>query len=223
MTQTVIAVKQAPMNNALRERGRQTMPVESRGNASALGGRMTCESCSSIDVRQWHRQGRLHPGQQFSWSWTRGGEPVGSIVVRVESAAVVLTYRSCPSGSNEWKSIEQRVTISVTACYLGGQRPWFICSVYSNGRYCGRRAAILYCAGDLFGCRRCHGLSYASQQQTALHRHLEQARKIRMRLGGNADLLAPFPGRPKGMHRRTFQRLRARAEAALFGRQGLRG
>jgi hypothetical protein len=56
---------------------------------------------------------------------------------------------------------------------------------------------------------------YASQQQTPLHRRLEQARKIGMRLGGNADLLAPFPGTPKGMHRRTFLLLRARAEAAL--------
>jgi hypothetical protein len=89
--------------------------------------------------------------------------------------------------------------------------------VYSDGRYCGRRAAILYGAGELFACRRCYGLAYESQQQTALRRGLEQARKNRMKLGGGVDLLAPFPQRPKGMHRRTFQRLRARAEAALFG------
>ena len=60
-------------------------------------------------------------------------------------------------------------------------------------------------------------MAYESQQQTARHRGLEQARKIRMRLGGGVDLLEPFPARPKGMHRRTFNRLRARAEAALFG------
>jgi hypothetical protein len=94
--------------------------------------------------------------------------------------------------------------------------PTCLSSVYCDGRRCGRRAAVLYGAGELFACRRCYGLSYASQQQTALHRGLEQARKIRMRLGGSADLLEPFPAKAKGLHRRTFQRLRARAEAAVY-------
>ena len=138
-------------------------------------------------------------------------------MVRVEDAAFVLSYRSCRPCSSEWKSNQQRVPIRLTACNLGGQRPWFVCPVYSDGRYCGRRAAILYGAGELFGCRRCLGLYYASQQETPLHRALGQARKIRMRLGGSADLLEPFPEKPKGMHRRTFQRLRARADAALSG------
>ena len=132
-----------------------------------------------------------------------------------------LNYRSCSSGS--WKSVQQRVPIRLTACHLGGVRPWFVCSVYGDGRYCGRRAAILYGAGELFACRQCYGLSYASQQERLLWRRLGQARKIRMRLGGGVDLLEPFPARPKGMHRRTFQRLRAHAEAAVFGRRGLGG
>ena len=36
-------------------------------------------------------------------------------------------------GASSQKSIEQRVPIGATACHLGGVRPWFICSVYSNG------------------------------------------------------------------------------------------
>jgi hypothetical protein len=135
---------------------------------------------------------------------------------RCIEAAVVLDYRAGSSGSGEWKSVQQRVPIRLTACHLGGQRPWFVCSVHPNDRYCGRRAAILCGAGELFGRRRCYGLSYASQQQTALHRGLEESRKIRMRLGGSADLLEPFPAKPKGMHRWIFQRLRARAEAAMY-------
>ena len=152
-------------------------------------------------------------------SWTRGGEAAGSITVRVEDAAVVLSYRSCRPGSSEWKSIQQRVPIRSTACHFTGVRPWFVCQAHCNGRNGGRRAAILYGAGELFACRRCYGLSYTSQQQMPLHRGLEQARKIRMRLGGGVDLLEPFAQRPKGMHRRTFLRLRARAEAVAFGRR----
>jgi hypothetical protein len=40
----------------------------------AYGGRTTCESCTSIDVRRWHREGRLQAGQYFSQSWSLGAE-----------------------------------------------------------------------------------------------------------------------------------------------------
>ena len=43
----------------------------------------TCESCQSIDVREWARRGYLRPNQQFSWSWSDGGGPCGSITVRI--------------------------------------------------------------------------------------------------------------------------------------------
>jgi hypothetical protein len=35
-----------------------------------------------------------------------------------------------------------------------------------------------------------------------------------MQLGGSANLLEPFPERPRGMHRLTYYRLSARAMAA---------
>jgi hypothetical protein len=111
-------------------------------------------------------------------------------------------------GSSEWKSIEQRVPITWTACHLGGQRPWFVCSVYSGGRYCGRRVAVFYGAGELFACRRCYGLAYASQQESAHHRGLGKAQKIRMGLGGSANKFDDFPDKPKKMHWRTYERLR---------------
>jgi hypothetical protein len=134
---------------------------------------------------------------------------------------VVLIYRSRSRGASESKSIEQRVPVSWTACHLGGQRPWFICSVCCDGRYCGRRAAVLYCAGELFACRRCYGLAYASQQEAPMHRGIGQARKIRMRLGGSANLCEPFPEKPKRMHWRTYLGMRARAQAAEHHSNGL--
>jgi hypothetical protein len=180
----------------------------------AYGGRPTCESCKSINVRRWHREGRLHAGQSFMCSWTWHGEPSGSINVRTELDAVVLTYRARSRGATAWKSVEQRVPITWTPCYFGGRRPWFVCSVYSNGRYCGRRVAVLYGAGELYACRRCYGLAYASQQGSPMDRGLTKAQKIRERLGGSTDIFDVFPDKPKGMHWTTYNRLQVAHEAA---------
>jgi hypothetical protein len=181
----------------------------------AYGGRPTCESCKSINVRRWHREGRLHAGQSFMCSWTWHGEPSGSINVRTELDAVVLTYRARSRGATAWKSVEQRVPITWTPCYFGGRRPWFVCSVYSNGRYCGRRVAVLYGAGELYACRRCYGLAYASQQGSPMDRGLAVAQKIRERLGGSSmGIFDMFPSKPKGMHWTTYNRLQLAHEAA---------
>jgi hypothetical protein len=51
---------------------------------------------------------------------------------------LVRIYRSRSAGDAEWRPVEQRVPITWTACHLGGYRPWFVCSVYSGGRCCGR-------------------------------------------------------------------------------------
>jgi hypothetical protein len=101
--------------------------------------RPTCESCVSIDVRRWHREGRLHSGQHFSCSWTYAGKPFGSISVRTEEDTLVLVFHSRNSQDSDWKPVEQRVPIIWTACHLGGRRAWFRCATYSDGRYCGRR------------------------------------------------------------------------------------
>jgi hypothetical protein len=189
-------------------------PKGNRNRRWAGSGRNTCESCISIDVRLWQRQGRLRGHQCFSWSWKCGGEPSGNINVRTEQDAIVLVYRARSYGETEWKDIEQRVPITWTACHLGGRRPWFVCSVYKSGRYCGRRVAVLYGAGQLFACRGCYGLAYLSQQQSPRDRNLSRAQKIRMKLGGSPSLAEPFPPRPRGMHTRTYVRFKACAQAS---------
>ena len=106
-----------------------------------------------------------------------------------------------------------------TNCHFGGRRPWFTCSAHTNGRYCGRRVAVLYLAGELFACRRCCALAYASQQKDPLVRNVSRSQKIRMRLGGTPDLFGPMPERPRGMWRRTYERhcaVLARIEGNLF-------
>jgi hypothetical protein len=174
-------------------------------------GRKTCESCHALDVRRLYRKGLLSAGLYYSWQWTCNGEPDGEIRIRTETDRLVLNYRIRQSGE-EWESVEQRVPIVWTPCRFGGRQPWFICSVYADGRYCGRRVAKLYGAGKLFACRHCYHLAYASQQASPPYREMEQAQKIRMRLGGTGSIDEPFPDKPKGMHWTTFNRLETRAE-----------
>jgi hypothetical protein len=107
--------------------------------------------------------------------------------------------------------VAYRVPLAWTACNFGGARPWFVCP----GRRCGRRAALLYLGGGYFLCRGCQDLTYASQRErggsvAALHR----CQGIRLRLGGSPNMAKPFPGKPKGMHRKTYRRLYEEHEAA---------
>jgi hypothetical protein len=75
--------------------------------------------------------------------------------------------------------------------------------------------AKIYLAGSfVFACRHCYGLAYASQFESAFRRDIAKAMKIRMRLGGSPNLFDPFPQKPKGLHKSTYERLRKIHDAA---------
>jgi hypothetical protein len=184
--------------------------------------RPTTEGCMTIDVRAWHREGRLRGKQCFlhplTWMWA----PTQGIAVldKVDSVALMFRSRSWPSEYGP--IITQRIPIAWTPCTLGGRRPWFLCEAYSNGKYCGRRVALLFSAGGVFACRHCHQLAYASQNETPYLRAIRRTRKIRMRLGAGFSYAEPFPDKPPGMHWKTYLRMRVAAgeSIALYDQPG---
>jgi hypothetical protein len=164
----------------------------------------------SIDVRDWHRDGLLRPGQCFAHPLIWMCAPTEGIGVLTKIDAVILMFRSRNWRGEYGPTRTQRFAIAWTPCTLGGRRPWFRCEV-SNGRYCGRRVAILYSGGELFACRQCYRLAYTSQNETPYLRAIRRVRKIRMRLGAGFSFAEPFPDKPPGMHWRTYLRMRAAA------------
>ena len=106
-----------------------------------------------------------------------------------------------------------RVDLVYTDQHLGGRRRWFACPA------CGHRCKLLYQRVGHLACRTCHDLAYASQRESQEDRLRRRARAIRLRLGGSANLLEPFPERPKGMHSDTYSRWRRKgmnAEHAIL-------
>jgi hypothetical protein len=168
----------------------------------------------AVDVRYLRRNGLLQHGASCSLSWMSArGESLGSIELRMlpQRAAVAFSYR-IQRGGGEWESVLEHADLVTTACFLGGERQWFICP----GPDCGRRVAILY-VGRALRCRRCNGLTYQSQRDNDMTRLATKAQNIRWRLGGNASLYSVFPPRPKGMHWSTYARLHAEESEANYG------
>jgi hypothetical protein len=101
-------------------------------------------------------------------------------------------------------SVPQKVRVSWTKVHLGGARPWLLCP------YCQKRVAKLYSGLGGYFCRACIGNPpYATQLLSAGGRSHYRACKLRLRLDGEAQLSTPFPERPRGMHRRTYRRLKS--------------
>jgi hypothetical protein len=167
----------------------------------------TTDECHSVDVRYLNREGLLESRRWFSLRWSWAGRETGSIGAVVEGTEtperVILTYRYRRGSGGEWEDVRESVPLTWSACNFGGERPWFICP----GAGCGRRVAVLYGPGKFFLCRHCYDLTYQSRRDNKMYRALHRAQKIRERLGGSANMMEPFPKKPKGMHWETYERL----------------
>jgi hypothetical protein len=151
-------------------------------------GRRTVEQTRSIEIGALQRDGYFAAPRQGWWIWRREGEITGT--ARIEWDGIQLRIRS------------QVIGIGRTPCRFGGHRLWFKCS-------CGRQVSALYSPnGGPWACRHCYRLTYAMRQAIPRDRHLLRAQRIRRRLGGSANMLEDFPAKPKGMHSRTYAKLR---------------
>jgi hypothetical protein len=182
---------------------------------SIYGAKRTVEGCDSIDVLDWNKRGYFDRLTTLSIEWSRRGNVHSSIKAICKEPWITLIYKYRPHPEANWVNVKQDVPMAWTPCRFGGQRPWFVCKGPSNRGRCEHNVTKLYRAGQFFACRDCHGLAYASQQEAPRYAPVLEAQKIKLRLGGSANMLEPFPDRPKGMHWRTYDRLEARYQSAV--------
>lgn len=91
-------------------------------------------------------------------------------------------------------------------------------SICTNSK-CRRRSKKLYLGHQgILSCRKCLKLAYVSQNCTPPDRALNKKWALVHKLGADSDFITE---KPKGMHRKTFDRIRAKIEAlddqASFG------
>ena len=179
-------------------------------NSGNHGGRRTTSDMHALDVRKLQRNGVLTPGYSCAWQWSRGGNVIASINLKVETERVMLDYRNRPN-SGEWQAVSYPVRLAWTTCHFGGQRAWWLCP----GAGCGRRVAVLY-GGSVFACRHCQRLAYKSQREAPDDRARRRANDLRARLGWVPGVIHGPGDKPKGMHWRTFWHLHAVHDAAVM-------
>ena len=161
-----------------------------------------------LDLASFKRK-QFAYGHSGTVTWSRNEHKTGSIGYRLWSDRMQLNYTTTSGGQKH--SIEDTFMFAYTRQPFGGERRWIICPS------CQRRCSVLY-GGVHFRCRQCHGAVYPSQYEPFPQLPWSRCHAIRHKLGGEAGFSYPFPDRPKGMHWKTYYRLRDadwNAEAAL--------
>lgn len=173
-----------------------------RYGAGRPGWKGKAEHRTSLDVRRLQREGILTPGRWTGWQWSEDGKPYASIGMSVSGAGdrLTLSYRWTPHGG-EPVDVECPIRLETTPCNYGGVRVWFACP------QCGWRCAVVYFGGRVYACRRCLNLAYASQADDETGRTWRKQRKIERKLSGGAGEWNRWQ-KPKGMHQKTFDKLR---------------
>lgn len=148
----------------------------------------TTDSSLPLDLRQLIRA-RVIVGH-VSWS------PGGAIGFGLDLTAERMTVDYLTDG----RSVSESIGLCSTPCRLGGVRWWARCPK------CDRRIAVLYLVAGRFRCRGCHGLVYESTRETPFNRACRRVQKLRRRAGAHPGIGDPWPTKPHGMWRRTFDR-----------------
>jgi hypothetical protein len=182
---------------------------------SRYASKSTVESKCAVSIHYLKKQGCLREGYNGTVSWSRNGEPCGSIGYRVKANGIQFSYRNRTSDHAEWENVELFIQFDYTACNYGNQRTWLLCP------HCHKRVAVVYSEGKYFLCRKCSQLNYRSQHENYFDRQLSKAQSNRRKLGGDVSMVSPFPDKPKGMNWQAYRQLQIKTmQCEMVSMQG---
>lgn len=162
-----------------------------RIGAGRPGRDLKVEDCRRLDARKLQSAGLfLQPWAGF-WFWSdqKTGTKKASINIVTAQSSIQLKY-SCNK-----RVVMDFIQLEKVKCGFGGVRFIFICPD------CSRTATVFLFKNGLFRCRCCQNLRYESQSDNAIGRLWSAQILIENKLGSNK-------ARPKGMHDKTYRRLR---------------
>jgi len=118
------------------------------------------------------KEGYLDSPKTGIIEWRRGDDDEASSI-RIESHVdnyypyIRLLYSQNDDEGNK-RHFDYKITLHRTPCHYGGWRFWFLCPLGTKSELpCGKVSAVLYKAGDYFGCRRCYNLTYQCRKHNA--------------------------------------------------------
>lgn len=161
------------------------------------------DDCRTLDINRMVKLGAIpRQGWQYgSWLWQdrQTGEKNSSIGYEADTRdpenAFLRVYYTV-TDTEEKKDYKIRLERRKTQ--FNGWRWWFVCP-YGYGRL--TKLCLPYGA-DKFASRHAYGLQYASQSESSVDRALRKKWKIVHKTGGYE-----YPIKPKGMHKKTFERI----------------
>ncbi len=78
---------------------------------------------------------------------------------------IQIQYTHTNKWTEEKSDMDFKISLTTTPCNYGGVRYWFVCPLYKNGQYCGKRVGVIYSIGKWFGCRHCGEIAYSAQMR----------------------------------------------------------
>lgn len=159
-----------------------------------------------LDLNQLIRDGIIsktsNRGGVIKWTRVTTGDEVAKLsyqtgVTDLDDMWLRLCY-SLKRYKQDELHLDYKIALKASEANYGGKRFWFSCPVTS------KRASVLYLPNgyDCFASRHAFDMSYASQSKAPHDRAIDRKWKYKNMLGGDDYYI-----KPKGMHKKTYERL----------------